>query len=141
MRLYLDTTALVKLYVAEAGSADVRAWVSATSIVGTSRVAYPEARAALARRKREGALTVAGLRRAVSALDAEWGAYVVVEIAAPIASVAGLLAQRHALRGFEAIHLASAREFARLLGDAVTFGVFESRLAAAARAERLAVLP
>jgi len=141
VNLYLDTSALVKLYVSEAGSADVRGWVSAASIVGTSRVAYPEARAALARCKRERALTAAGLRTAVSALDADWGTYVVVELAAPLASAAGLLAERRALRGFDAIHLASAKELARLLGDAVTLGAFDARLAAAARAERLAVLP
>ena len=141
MNLYLDTSALVKLYVAETGSVDVQSWVAAASIVATSRVAYPEARAALARRRREGALTAAGLRTAVSGLDADWGSYVVVELAAPLANAAGVLAERRALRGFDAIHLASARELQVLLRDAVTFAGFDARLTAAARAERLAALP
>ena len=46
MSLYLDTSALVKLYVAEAGSDQVRQSVRAAERVVSSRVAYREARAA-----------------------------------------------------------------------------------------------
>jgi uncharacterized protein with PIN domain len=58
--LYLDTSALVKLYVREAGTSETRARVGEASLVATSRVAYPEARAALARRQREAAITQRG---------------------------------------------------------------------------------
>lgn len=56
MICYLDTSALVKLYVHEQGSETVRKLVDAASVVATSKVAYPEARAALARGFREGLL-------------------------------------------------------------------------------------
>ena len=52
MILYLDTSALVKLYVEEAHTDDVRGWVDAAEIVATCRVAYPEAVSALNRRMR-----------------------------------------------------------------------------------------
>ena len=48
MTLYLDTSSLVKLYVAEAESESVRRLVDDADIVATAAIAYPEARAALA---------------------------------------------------------------------------------------------
>ena len=54
MILYLDTSALVKLYVEEAHTDDVRGWVDEAEIVATCRVAYPEAVSALNRRMRAG---------------------------------------------------------------------------------------
>ena len=53
MILYLDTSSLVKLYVDEPGSEDVLRLVDQAELVTTSVVAYAEARAALARRRRE----------------------------------------------------------------------------------------
>ena len=58
--LYLDTSALVKLYVAEHGSATVQAWVDEARRIVTARITYAEARAALAQARRLGALTPAG---------------------------------------------------------------------------------
>jgi uncharacterized protein len=55
--LYLDTSSLVKLYVEEAGSATIATLVAEASLVCTSVVAYPEARSALARLRREGGLS------------------------------------------------------------------------------------
>jgi uncharacterized protein len=57
VRLYLDTSALLKGYIAETGSPEVVAAASGADSVGTSGVAYVEARAALARARREHRLT------------------------------------------------------------------------------------
>lgn len=53
MTLYLDTSSLVKLYVTEAGSAEVHQLVGDANVVATSVVAYADMRAALARLRRE----------------------------------------------------------------------------------------
>ena len=115
MILYLDTSSLVKLYVEERGSADVSSLVEQAEIVAASVVAYPEARAAFARRKRERSLTMAGWRRAKSAFEADWPCVLALDVSGPLARSAGELAERHRLRGFDALHLASyfaiAREF------------------------------
>jgi len=63
---YLDSSALVKLYVHEQGSETVRKLVDAASAVATSKVAYPEARAALARGFREGSFHTIHLAAAVT---------------------------------------------------------------------------
>lgn len=116
MILYLDTSSLVKLYVDEPGSEDVLRLVDQAELVTTSVVAYAEARAALARRRREKYLKPAGHRRAKAALDADWDSILTLEVGETLAKSAGDLAERHGLRGFDALHLASylliVREFA-----------------------------
>ena len=135
----MDTSALVKLYVLEAGTDETRARLDGASMVATSRVAYPEARAALARRHREAGITRGELRRVVSALDRDLERFIVVELSAKVAKRAGDLAERRALRGFDAIHLGSALEVEQLTGSAGTFLCFDDRLREAAAAEGLSV--
>jgi predicted nucleic acid-binding protein len=127
----------VTLYVREAGTDETRARLDAASMVATSRVAYPEARAAFARRRREAAISRAALARAVAALDRDLVRFVVVELSAKVAKRAGDLAERRALRGFAAIHLASALEMEELTGIAPGFLCFADRLQEAALAEKL----
>lgn len=134
MTLYLDTSSLVKLYVAEPGSDAVRRLVDQAAVVATSSLAYPEARAALARRRRERVLTPSAFSRAKRALDADWSKYLTVDASASICRLAGDLAERYRLRGFDSVHLASFLEVARRAGAAETqFSAFDDRLNAAAR--------
>jgi len=135
MNAYLDTSALVKLYVAEAGADAVRALVAQADAVATSSLAYAEARAAFARRVREGSLADAAAARVVAALDRDWDRLVTIEARGPLCRAAGSLAERHALRGFDAIHLASALELAALLGAPPVFACFDEALSHAAAAE------
>jgi uncharacterized protein len=70
--LYLDTSSLVKLYVAEPGGEQVRGHVDRATIVATSVIAYAEARAALARRRRERALRPAAFAAAKRKFEEDW---------------------------------------------------------------------
>ncbi|MBN1944139.1 MAG: type II toxin-antitoxin system VapC family toxin [Bradymonadales bacterium] len=138
MILFLDTSALVKLYVTEEGSTRVREQLAGCEQAAISRVAYPEARAALARRHREGGVTAEELRTAVEALDRDLGAFVVVEMSQRVAQMAGDLAEKHGLRGFDAIHLASAIELYLLTGSRILFLSHDTRQLEAARQEGMA---
>ena len=138
MILYVDTSALVKLYVEETDSPSVRTWVEAASAVLTVRIAYAEARAAFARLRREGALTRPQLRRLVTHLDEDWSRYSIIEATESVVRRAGVLAERYALRGYDAVHLAAALE-ARGPGGAVTFACFDAKLGRAARQEGLEI--
>jgi predicted nucleic acid-binding protein len=132
--LYLDTSSLIKLYVQEAGSDDVRASVDGAAIVATSMVAYADARAAFARLRREGAFTPAWFAAAKREFESDWSSYVAVDVSAALAREAGELAERYALRGFDAIHLATYAEVARRAGLVDTrFSSFDDRLNKAAR--------
>jgi predicted nucleic acid-binding protein len=137
--LYLDTSALVKLYVEESGSHAVAARLDRADSAVTVRVTYAEARAAFARHRREGGLTAPALRRAVRQLDGEWGSYDVVDVSDPVVRRAGNLAERHVLRAYDAVQLAAALEV-RDAGAALEFACFDDRLARAASRERLRLI-
>lgn len=141
MTLYLDTSSLVKLYVAEAGSDAVRKLADEAAIMATSLVAYPETRAALARRRRERVLRPAAFALAKRTFEAEWSRYLAVELTPAICREAGDFAESYRLRGYDAVHLASFAEVARRAGVSETrFSSFDDRLNRAARslARRLA---
>ena len=134
MTLYLDTSSLVKLYVEESGNARVWEQVELSTIVATSMMAYPETRAAFARRRRERALGAADFSAAKRMFEADWPKYVAVEVTDALCKDAGQLAERYALRGYDSIHLASFLEVARQAGVADTeFSSFDDRLNTAAR--------
>ena len=99
---------MVKLYVEEEGTEQLQRAVDDAESVATSAVAYPEARSAFARLERDGDLSPEEHNTAVAAFDQEWPSYEVVDVTRRTAGVAGTLAARHLLRGFDAVHLASA---------------------------------
>jgi len=132
--LYLDTSSLVKLYVEEAGSQDVRHMVAEAAVVTTSVVAYPEMRAALGRLRRSGDLTPTTFAAARRDFEAQWPAFLSLEVTAALAREAGEFAEQYALRGFDALHLASFAEIARRADITDTrFSSFDDRLSKAAR--------
>ena len=135
MRLYLDTSALVKLHVDEEGSALIRKAVHRARLISTSRIAYVEARAAFARRRHVRELASHDYRRIVRDLDGDWGRYLRVDVTEPLVRAAARLADRHRLRAYDAVHLASARVVRERLAEPVFFASWDTALEAAARQE------
>ena len=138
MVVYLDTSALLKLYVEEEGRDLVMSAVEATGKIATSTVAYAEARSGLARRLREGDFTEDEYQGSVSDLDHDWRTYDRLAVSNHVALHAGELADRHALRGFDGIHLASALRFSERF-EGLRFLAFDVRLTNAARAADLTI--
>jgi predicted nucleic acid-binding protein len=138
--LYLDTSALVKIYVEESKSVSVRENVERAEGLATSRIAYAEARAAFARKRRERGLSRADYRTVVRDLDQDWPEYFIVDVSENVLQAAGMLAESHALRGADAIHLASAVTLAKQAGESVKFCCFDGRLVTAARKQKLQVV-
>jgi len=137
MILYLDTSSLVKLYVEEKGSTGVLKSVRSATVVGTSPVAYAEARSAFARRFREKAFGINAYSRLKSALDNDWDDYLTVKVTDELVLLAGDLAEKHGLRGFDAIHLASAVTLHHELSVPLAFSCFDEKLQAASEREGL----
>lgn len=137
MIVYLDTSALVKLYIEEPGSSEVRALVGAAQIIATSRVAYVEAWAGFARKFREGELSREEYSQMVKDLERDWKNYFIVEVSESVARLGGELTDKHPLRGFDAIHLTSALLLKNRTRSEVSFSCFDDRLKAAAQAEGL----
>lgn len=108
MNVYFETSAFFKLVVDEEGSAEaVELWEAAHRVIA-SRLMYPEARAALAAAARVGRVTSAELRLVRSRLESRWNQVEIIEIDDEIARASGDLAEAHALRGYDSVHLASA---------------------------------
>jgi predicted nucleic acid-binding protein len=137
MMLYLDTSALVKLYVDEPKSEVVKNAVGQADAVATSLLAYAEARAAFARSRREGRFAPQVYRRIVGAFEEDWNRYVAVEVTDALVKAAGLLAESRALRGYDALHLASALSLQSRVPVPVSFMAFDRNLMTAARLEGL----
>ena len=132
---YLDTSALVKRYVSEAGSASVRP-LFRTKDVATSRIAYAEIAATMARLARERALTEPARDAILARLDADFVAITIVEIRAALVHRVPSLVSRRPLRGYDAVHLACALALRERV-VAVTFWAADAGLVEAARAEGL----
>lgn len=134
---YFDSSAMVKLLVEEDGSDLASELWSAADAVAASRIAYPEVRAALAAALRTGRLDPLGRRSAEKRWETFWAATRVVELTPALARHAGRLAGEHALRGADAIHLASALA----LGQGTVVVVWDMQLRGGARRAGLRTAP
>jgi predicted nucleic acid-binding protein len=136
--VYFDSSAFVKLVVEEDGSDIAAALWDGCDAVVSSRLAYPEVRAALAAAGHADRLTCSGQRRAEAAWEDYWASTRPVELTEPVTALAGRLAGEHALRGADAVHLASLLA----VGAAETvFAVWDQRLRAGARTAGVRLAP
>jgi len=137
MILYLDTSSLVKLYVEENESSKVDVLVKSSEVTATSLVAYAEARAAFARRFREKAFTTDEYNRLKEYFDKDWSRYLILSVTRDMIRLLGDLAEKHALRGFDSIHLASALTLRQELSSPIVFSCFDDNLQKASKREDL----
>jgi predicted nucleic acid-binding protein len=112
-------------------------WDRASTAV-SGQLVYPEARAAAAAAYRNGRLDAAELRAAVRAIDEIYEELTKVSVDAALARAAGEIAERRALRGYDAVHLASAKS---IDSPDVVLATWDRALADAAGQEGLVVAP
>jgi predicted nucleic acid-binding protein len=148
---YLDASVLVKAYVWEVGTEDVRHVLHAARAnpararVITSRIAFAEAMSAVSRREAAGELTRSEASLLETRLRADFTGpvlpYVVLDAGRALVHDAADLTRRHRLRALDAIHLATglAVRFNAPAGVNFHFGSADRRLNAAATNESLAV--
>jgi predicted nucleic acid-binding protein len=141
---FLDSSALIKRYVAETGTG----WIQALTAPSTgnkliiARITWVEVLSALARRRRAGTLSPTDVARVIQFfhydLDTQ---YQVVEMDQALAEAAGELVRRQPLHAYDAIQLASALRiqpaFARANPAALVFLAADDILVATAQAEGL----
>lgn len=130
--LYLDTSALVKLYLDEPGRRAVVAAVAAEEVAATQELAYIETHAAFSRAEREGRLGSADLERLREEFEGDWPSYFVVKVSQPLLEQAVKLVDSFALRAYDAVHLAAAQMLSRESTQPLLFACFDRRLNRAA---------
>ena len=138
MIVYFDTSALIKQVFEESGS-DLpgELWDAGDRLVST-QIAYPEARAAAAAAHRAGRIGSDDLRDANREIDLIFDELELVGVDAPLVREAGDLAEGHGLRGYDAVHLASALS---IDAPRLVVATWEVDLAGAASPKGLAVVP
>jgi len=139
--VFLDTSALVKLFVEERGSARVvdLAAVDGGNTVVLSAITSVELYAAIHRRERAGDVPAGTAGAALETLRRYLRTHYLTQALSPaVLDRACALVERHALRAYDALQLAGAIEAAsgRALND-VLFATADQTLLAAAAAEGL----
>jgi predicted nucleic acid-binding protein len=130
--VYLDTSALVKLYVQEVGSTKVRLAVARADLVATSLVAYVEARSAFARKHRLADIDDAALKRHKHEFEQGWNRLDRLPVDATTIRRAGDLAEQYRLKAYDALHLATVDLMEVTLRSSVRFACFDDALNRAA---------
>lgn len=130
----------MKLLVREDGTGEVQEAAASASGMGAATLVYAETRAGLVRIVAERRLPAAQVVVARDQLERYWSGFAVVELTRQLAQAAGEMAERHRIRGADAVHLASAFEFGNS-GEELRFACWDDRLRKAARDAGLRTLP
>jgi predicted nucleic acid-binding protein len=131
--LFCDTSALVKLYIKEDSSDEMQTLARSASAIAVCRIAWAEIMAALARRARENPTDAEAIETVRTRLRTDWPRYAIVEITQPLMDLAGEYADTFALRGYDSVQLAAARNLQQAAGEELHFACFDARLQKAAR--------
>jgi hypothetical protein len=109
MRVFLDTSALVKAHVAEKGDKNLANVLATAHAVLVSVLAEPEAISAMNRLRRERKMTDAQYAQVKTRLSEDLQTFDVIELDRGILDHAVRLLEQHPLRAADALHLASAQ--------------------------------
>jgi predicted nucleic acid-binding protein len=126
--VYLDTSALVKNYVQEPHAEVVRQLVSGERLLATSTITRAEVAAAFSKAIRTGSLTRYAADRCLKVFHEDWKHYIRIRVTEAVVARADNLACTFRLRGYDAVHLASAMEWQERLGEAGVLATFDLEL-------------
>jgi predicted nucleic acid-binding protein len=133
MIVYADTSALVKLFVEEESSAQTRAMLMQAQAMGTGLLTRAELGAALARGARLGYFSESESLEARKQLAAVWHTWIHIGLDEKLVVRAEGLAWEHALRVYDAVHLACALAWQEAVDTKVMLATFDQELWQAAR--------
>lgn len=109
MNVFLDSSALTKRYVAEAGSDEVDAILAGAEALGLCVICYPEIISALARYKRDRRITAAQYAAAKKAVAADVVDASVCNITPDVVGQAVAVIESGPARAMDALHIAAAQ--------------------------------
>lgn len=132
MNLYFDASALVKVFVEENESAEMRKVTEEAGTLATSLITRAEVESALAKGVRMGNLRVEDGDTARDAFRQRWRYLQRLPVTEPLVAQAGRLTWSQGLRGYDSIQLATALTWQEHIASPVTFACFDRRLQSAA---------
>ncbi len=141
MILYLDASALVKRYVTERGSRETAELCTKADLVATSLISRAEVAAALAKAVRVGIVDANNGRKAQRAFVNQWPDFAKGPVTEALVARAESLAWDSALRGYDAVQLASALTWQESVGAEITLATFDRQLWSAGKQVGMHVWP
>jgi uncharacterized protein len=141
MIVYLDASALVKRYVAETGSAAVGKLIDQAEALGTSVISRAEVSAAFAKAVRLKFVTRDAAASAMKQFAADWPHFIRLQLTETLVARAASLAWEQGLRGYDAVHLATALVWHETVGQPVSVATFDRQLWQGAQATGLIAWP
>jgi predicted nucleic acid-binding protein len=133
MIAYVDASALVKRYLLERGSRETIRLTSQANMSATSIVSRAEVAAGLAKAVRARVVTDEVAKRAQRSFAGDWPDLLRVSVTEALVERAEALAWEHRLRGYDAVHLASALTWQESAGEPIVLATFDQQLWDAAR--------
>lgn len=124
MNLYLDSSALVKRYLIEPGTPEIRRTIEEADIVAATVVSRAEAAAAFAKAVRMDAAEREAARSLLNTFQTHWSDFFSLDVSRTVVERAERRAFEENLRGYDAVHLASALVWQGGLGEDMTFATF-----------------
>jgi predicted nucleic acid-binding protein len=141
MILYMDTSALIKRYVREDGTEEVISIVERANGVGSVILTQVEMAAALAKSVRQGWVQQETAWQAWQDFLVHWRSFARLSISVATLERASGLAWEYGLRGYDAMHFASALAWQEAIDTPVTLATYDRELWTAAQKAGMDVWP
>ena len=106
--LYLDTSALVKLYINEPNREQVMHAVKNAKVVASHKIGFVEVHATFARLQRENRSTLKDLQITKDSFSNDWKDYMQISISDSLLQQAADFTEAFSSRAFDSVHLAAA---------------------------------
>lgn len=141
MIVYWDTSALVKRYVREAGTDEVIALLESAGSVGSASLTKVEMAVAVEKTVRQGWVERKIALQAWQDFLDHWSSFTRLNIPPGTIDRASSLAWEYGLRGYDAMHLASALLWKETLETQITLATFDRDLWQAGKKAGMGVWP
>lgn len=142
--LFLETSALAKLYVTEAGTDRlIQLLAGVTEPIFVCSISRVELKSAISRRAREGSVDAEALEQIRTSMEEHWRSIFVIQpVSEAVLEVAFGLLDRYALKAYDSVQLAAALTVANVkeAETRLTFVTSDVQLARAAEREGLRVV-
>jgi predicted nucleic acid-binding protein len=125
---YLDASALVKRYLLERGSRETLEFTSQADMTATSILSRAEVAAGLAKAVRTRVVMDDVAKRAQRSFAGDWPDLLRIPVTEALVERADSLAWMHGLRGYDAVHLASALTWRESAGEEIVLATFDQQL-------------
>jgi predicted nucleic acid-binding protein len=141
MIAYVDASALVKRYLLERGSRETVELTSQAELTATSIISRAEVAAGLAKAVRAHVVRDEVAKHAQRSFAGDWPDLLRVSVSEALMERAEAVAWEHGLRGYDAVHLASALTWQESAGEQIVLATFDQQLWKAAKRVGLKTWP